>query len=342
MVINSANADTHRFSSVDVLIIGAGPIGLASAIEVQRAGLSARIVEKAALVNSLLGYPTGMEFFSTPELLEIGGHPLSTAHYKPIREEVIDYYIAVAKAEKLDINLYERVLGVEGKTGSFAVITDRGAHSARSVIVATGFFDYPNQLGVPGEELPKVTHYYKEPFSYAGQRVAVIGAKNSAAKVALGCHRHGAEVTLIHRGSEIGQSVKYWIRPDLENRIAEGSIHAYFSTSVQRINQGSLDLQTPNGPISIGNDWVVAMTGYQPDFDFLESIGVELEGDDRTPAHHPDTMESNKPGLYLAGTVCGGKNTSRWFIENGRIHAAHIAAHLTGRLIPVIEPHGQP
>ncbi len=341
-VVRSDNVEPDWFSSVDVLVIGAGPIGLACAIEVQRVGLSARIVEKDALVNSLLGYPTGMEFFSTPELLEIGGHPLPTARYKPIREEVIDYYIAVTKAEKLDINLYERVLQLEGQTGSFSVITDRGTHPTRSVIITTGFFDQPNLLGVPGEHLPKVTHYYKEPFSYAGQRVAVIGAKNSAARVALDCRRHGAEVTLIHRGSEIGQSVKYWIRPDLENRIAEGSIRAYFNTSILKINQGSLDLQTPDGPITIDNDWVVAMTGYQPDFNFLESLGIKFEGADRTPIHHPETMESNRPGLYLAGTVCGGKNTSRWFIENGRIHAAHIAAHLSGQPIPDIEPAGQP
>ena len=329
-------------NKVDVLIIGAGPIGLACAIEVQRAGLNARIVEKDALVNSLIGYPTGMEFFSTPELLEIGGHPLPTARYKPIREEVIDYYIAVAKAEKLDINLYERVLQVEGEVGSFTITTSTGVHTARAIIVATGFFDQPNLLGVPGEELPKVTHYYKEPFSYAGQRVAVIGAKNSAARVALDCLRHGAEVTLIHRGPGIGESVKYWIKPDLENRIAEGSILSYFNTTVLKISQGSIDLRTPGGAVTIGNDWVIAMTGYQPDFGFLESIGVDLEGDDRTPVHHPETMESNRRGLYLAGTVCGGKNTSRWFIENGRIHAAHIAAHLTGQPMPDIEPQGQP
>ena len=276
--------------TVDVLIIGAGPIGLSCAIHVQRAGLSARVVEKGALVNSLLGYPTGMEFFSTPELLEIGEHPLPTARYKPVREEAIDYYIAVAEAEKLDINLFECVLQVEGQTGSFSVITDKGIHPARSVIIATGFFDQPNLLGVPGEELPKVTHYYKEPFSYASQRVAVIGGKNSAAKVALDCRRHGAEVTLIHRGPEIGESVKYWIRPDLENRIAEGSIRAYFNTSARKINQGSIDLRTPGGPVTIGNDWVVAMTGYQPDFNFLEAIGVEFGEDDRTPIHHPKIL----------------------------------------------------
>lgn len=327
---------------VDVLIVGGGPIGLACGIEAKRLGLTARLIEKGALVNSLIGYPTGMEFFSTPELLEIGGHPLPTARYKPVREEVIDYYIAVARTEDLDIRLNEHVLRIDGEAGSFSVSTSQGKHNARAVVVATGFFDQPNLLDVPGGELPKVIHYYKEPYTYSGQHVAVIGAKNSATKAALDCHRHGASVTLIHRGAEIGQTVKYWIRPDLQNRIEEGSIQAYFNTTVVQINPNSIELASPKGPVSIANDWVLAMTGYQPNFSLLKSIGIELEGADRVPSHDPESMESNRTGLYLAGTVCGGKNTSRWFIENGRIHAARISAHIAGQPLPDIEPIGQP
>ncbi len=329
-------------ASVDVLVVGAGPIGLACGIEAQRAGLSARIVEKGGIVNSLLGYPTGMEFFSTPMLLEIGGHPLASARYKPVREEAIDYYIAVAKAENLDLRLYEQVLAVDGDRNSFSVSTSGGVHAARAVIVATGFFDQPNLLNVPGEDLPHVGHYFREPYAYAGQRVSIIGGKNSAAKAALSIHRVGAEVTIVHRGTGIGESVKYWIRPDLENRIAEGSIRAFFNTSVSEIGQGFIKLQTPDGPVTIGNDWVIAMTGYQPDFTFLESIGIEFEEEDQTPIYDLETMESSRKGIFLAGTVCGGRNTSRWFIENGRIHAAQISAHLSGRAIPNIKPQGQP
>ncbi|MEM8598553.1 MAG: YpdA family putative bacillithiol disulfide reductase [Bacteroidota bacterium] len=313
---------------VDVLIVGAGPIGLACGIEAKRHGLTARIVEKGGLVNSLIGYPTNLEFFSTPELLEIGGHPLPTANYKPHREETIDYYQNVAQQEALDVRLYERVEHVEGRDGAFEIVTSKGTHHARKVVVATGFFDHPNSLGVPGEALPKVTHYFKEPYPYAGQRVAVVGAKNSAAKVALDCYRHGAEVTLLVRGPAISDSVKYWIKPDLENRIKEGSIRAFFDTTVTAIEPDAVHLQTPEGARVIGNDFVLAMTGYRPDFRFLGVLGVLLDGDRRIPQHDPDTMESNRAGLYLAGTVCGGLNTSRWFIENGRVHAAQIMAHV--------------
>ena len=331
-----------RFAPVDVLIVGAGPIGLACALEIQRVGLTARIVEKGAIVNSLLGYPVGMEFFSTPELLEIGGHPLPTPRYKPIREEAIDYYQGIAIREGFDVWLYERVLRIDGEDNAFEVVTTKGVHPARKVIVATGFFDQPNRLGVPGADLPKVTHYYREAFPYTGQHVAVIGAKNSAAKAALDCHRHGAHVTLVHRGPEIGPSVKYWIRPDLENRIREGSIAAYFDTTVEAIRPDALDLRTPDGPVTLPNDWVLAMTGYHPDFAFLQTLGIRLDGEARVPAFDAETMETNRPGLFIAGTICGGANTSRWFIENGRIHAAHIAAHLAGLPIPNLEAHGQP
>ncbi|MEM6782846.1 MAG: YpdA family putative bacillithiol disulfide reductase [Bacteroidota bacterium] len=319
---------TTSSALVDVLVVGAGPIGLACGIEAKRHGLRARIVEKGGLVNSLIGYPTNLEFFSTPELLEIGGHPLPTANYKPHREETIDYYQNVALTEVLDVRLYERVEGVNGTDGAFEIVTSKGTHRARKVVVATGFFDQPNRLGVPGEELPKVSHYFKEPYPYASQRVAVVGAKNSAAKVALDCYRHGAEVTLLVRGPAISNSVKYWIKPDVENRIKEGSIRALFNTTVTAIELDAVHVQTPGGAQVIGNDFVLAMTGYRPDFRFLEALGIALDGDRRVPQHHPDTMESNRVGVYLAGTVCGGLNTSRWFIENGRIHAAQIMGHI--------------
>ncbi|HYG68234.1 MAG TPA: YpdA family putative bacillithiol disulfide reductase, partial [Anaeromyxobacteraceae bacterium] len=320
-----------RFAPADVLVVGAGPIGLACALEVQRAGRSARVVEKGALVHSIIGYPTGMEFFSTPELLEIGGHPLPTARYKPVREEAIDYYQTVARRERLDVRLYERVLRVDGEDGAFEVVSTKGVHACRKVVVATGFFDQPNRLGVPGEALPHVSHYYKEPYPFAGQRVVVVGAKNSSAKAALDLYRHGAAVTLVHRGPEVGPSVKYWIRPDLLNRIRDGVIAAHFHTTVTAIRPGEVDVSGPDGPATLPADFVLALTGYHPDFAFLETLGVRLEGPLRVPVCDAETMETNRPGLYLAGTVCGGYDTSRWFIENGRIHAARLAAHLTGR-----------
>lgn len=329
-------------TTVDLLVVGAGPIGIACALEAKRAGLTARIVEKGALVNSLVGYPTQMEFFSTPELLEIGGHPLATTLYKPRREETIDYYRGVAFREGLDVRLGERVESVEGEAGDFRVLTSKGEHRARAVAVATGFFDQPNVMGVPGEDLPHVSHYYKEPYAYSGRRIVVIGAKNSAAKAALESYRHGADVTLVVRGAEITTSVKYWIRPDLLNRIEEGSIAAHFHTTVDRITEDAVHVTTPDGPRQLAADFVLALTGYHPDFSFLSRLGIELEGDAKVPVFADETMETNRPGVYLAGTVCGGYNTSRWFIENGRIHAARIAAHLAGRPAPELEAKGQP
>jgi thioredoxin reductase (NADPH) len=329
-------------ASVDLLVVGAGPIGLACALAAERAGLTARVVEKGALVNSLVGYPTQMEFFSTPELLEIGGHPLATTLYKPRREEAIDYYRGVAQREGLDIRLGERVLGVDGEAGAFTVRTSKAEHRARAVAVATGFFDQPNPLGVPGEDLPHVTHYYKEPYPYSGRRVVVIGAKNSAAKAALECYRHGADVTVVVRGEGVGPSVKYWIRPDLLNRIEEGSIAAHTRTTVERITPEAVHVRTPEGPLAIPADAVLALTGYHPDFGFLRGLGIALEGNALVPRFDDATMETNRPGVFLAGTVCGGRNTSRWFIENGRIHAERIAAHLAGRPAPELTAKGQP
>jgi thioredoxin reductase (NADPH) len=321
----------------DVLVIGAGPVGLACAIEAQRQGLTARVLDKGTLVDSIFRYPARMEFFSTPELIEIGEHPFPIPHYKPTREDALEYYRLVAAREQLDLRLYESVTDVRGERGRFTVATSRGEHAARHVIVAIGFFDHPNRLGVPGEDLPKVAHYYREPFSYVGQQVAVIGARNSAAKAALDCYRHGARVTLIVRTAALSDTIKYWIRPDLENRIKEGSIQTFFDTGVEEIREGTLVLRTTDGVREIANDWVLAMTGYHPDFGLLERLGVRCEDDRfRTPVYDAATFETSRPGLYLAGTVCGGYQTNRWFIENGRFHARQIARHIAqGRADPL-------
>jgi thioredoxin reductase (NADPH) len=315
----------------DVLVIGAGPVGLACAIEAQRHGLTARVIEKGALVNSIVGYPANMEFFSTPELIEIGGYPFAVHGYKPTREESIEYYRGVAQREGLDLRLYERVQAVDGVADDFRIATEKGEHRARKIVVSTGFFDQPNLLNVPGEQLPKVTHYYREPYAYIRQKIAVVGARNSAAKAALDCHRHGAEVSLIVRSPTLSDSVKYWIRPDIENRIKEGSVRAYFSSTVEEIRPASVLLRTPDGPREIENDWVLAMTGYQPDFAFLELLGITFADDGfRTPIFDETTFETARRGVYIAGTVCGGCKTNRWFIENGRFHAQQIAKHIAG------------
>jgi len=323
--------DEHDATPVDLLVIGAGPVGLACAIEAQRRALTARVLDKGALVNSILGYPFNMEFFSTPELIEIGGHPFPVRRYKPTREDALEYYTLVAAREALDVRLYDPVMELRGSRGDFTVVTGRTRHVARHVVIATGFFDQPNRLGVPGEDLPKVTHYYREPYPFAGQRVAVVGAKNSAAKAALDCYRHGARVTMIVRSAALSPSIKYWIRPDLENRIAEGSITAMFDTSVQEIRDRTVLVQRPTGVEEIPNDWVLAMTGYHPDFGFLERLGVTFADDrQRVPVYNDATFETARAGVYIAGTVCGGYETSRWFIENGRFHARQILTHIAG------------
>ena len=321
----------------DLLVIGAGPVGLACAIEAKREGLSAVVIDKGTLVNSIVGYPTNMEFFSTPELIEIGGHPFPIPHYKPTREDAIEYYRTVVAREQLDVRLYETVLDVRGQRDDFTVTSSKEEHRCRNIVLSTGFFDRPNKLGVPGEDLPKVTHYYKEPYGYVRQKVAVIGAKNSAAKAALDCYRHGAEVTMIVRAPELSEKIKYWIKPDLENRIKEGSIRAYFNTTIEAITPTSLRLKTTDGLQEIANDWVLAMTGYHPDYPLLERFGVTFQEDRfRTPIFDDATFETARRGVYLAGTVCGGYQTGRWFIENGRFHASQIAKHIArGKAEPV-------
>ena len=314
---------------LDLIVIGAGPVGLACALEAKREGLQPAVIDKGALVNSIVGYPANMEFFSTPELIEIGGYPFPVQGYKPTREEAIEYYRGVTQRENLDVRLYERVVEVRGSQGDFTVVTSRDAYSARNVIVSTGFFDQPNLMRVPGEELPKVTHYYREPYPYMRQKVAIIGARNSAAKAALDCYRHGAQVTLIVRSAGLSDKIKYWIRPDLENRIKEGSIQAIFNASVTAIRERSISVLTPDGTREIENDWVIAATGYHPDFDFLETLRLEFRDDGfRTPVYDEASFETTRPGIYIAGTVCGGYQTSRWFIENGRFHARQIAKHI--------------
>ena len=316
---------------LDVLVIGGGPVGLACGIEARRERLEVRIIEKGALVNSIVGYPTNMEFFSTPELIEIGGYPFPVQAYKPTREEAIEYYRGVTDREGLNVALYEQVLDVTGERGEFTVVTTKEEYRARNVVVATGFFDVPNLLNVPGETLPKVTHYYREPYQYMRQKVVVVGAKNSAAKAALDCYRHGAEVTLIVRSAALSDKIKYWIKPDLENRIAEGTIRGFFNTTLEEIRASTVLLRTPEGPREIANDWVLAMTGYHPDYRFLESLRLQFSTDAcRTPVIDEVTFQSSRPGIYLAGTVCGGYCTSKWFIENGRFHARQIARHIAG------------
>ena len=327
---------------VDLLVVGAGPVGLACAVSAQRQGLTTRVIDKGTLVNSIVGYPAMMEFFSTPELIEIGGYPFAIPHYKPTREDAIEYYRSVTARERLDVRLYERVVEVQGVQGDFVVVTSKGEHRARNIVIAIGFFDQPTQLDIPGEHLPKVTHYYREPYGYVGQQVLVIGARNSAAKAALDCYRHGAHVTLAVRSAALSDRIKYWIRPDLENRIKEGSIRAYFNTAVESIADASVTLQTPDGRTEIPNDWVLAMTGYRPDFAFLEHLGVACADDPaRTPVYDEASFQTSRPGVYIAGTVCGGYDTGRWFIENGRFHAQQIATHIAqGRADP-IQLHGR-
>ena len=315
----------------DVAVIGAGPVGLACAIELRRRGLTVRVFDQGTLANSIFRYPTNMEFFSTPDLSEIGGYPFPVPGYKPTREDALEYYRGVAARESIELSLYDRVEAIDGSAGDFVVRAATGSHRVRAVVLATGFFDRANPLGVPGEDLPKVTHYYKEPFPYVGQDVAVIGARNSAAKAALDCYRHGARVTLVVRGAMLSEKIKYWIKPDLENRIKEGSIRAFFNSTVGEIRQDTLVLNTPSGASEIANDWVLAMTGYHPDFDLLQRFGVTFAEDGwRTPIYDESTFETARRGLHIAGTVCGGYQTGRWFIENGRFHARQIAEHLSG------------
>jgi thioredoxin reductase (NADPH) len=323
----------------DVLVIGAGPTGLACGIEAQRAGLNVLVVDKGCVVNSLFNYPANMTFFTTPELLEIGDLPFSTAHQKPTREEALEYYRKVAEHYRLAIAQYQRVETVAGSDGRFQItaIDNLGRiydHQVRKLVVATGYYDLANQLGVPGEDLPKVFHYYREPHPFFDTDVLVIGGKNSAAISALDLWRHGARVTLVHRGPKMHHHVKYWILPDIENRISRGEIKAYFSSTVQHIEPELVVLETPSGPLTLKNDFVFALIGYHPDYDFLRAVGIELSPEQCRPICDPETLESNVPGIYVAGVIVAGSRTNEIFIENGRFHGQMIARDLKKKLSP--------
>ncbi len=314
----------------DLFIIGAGPIGLACGIAAQNAGMDHIIADKGCLVNSLYHYPQNMSFFSTSDRLEIGGIPFISYNPKPTRSEALEYYRRVTMSRKLNTRLYEEVNSIEKKASAFYISTSKNQYIAKAVVVATGFYDLPYLLNVPGEELDKVKHYYSEAHPYFDMKVVVVGAANSSVDVALELYRKGAkEVTMIVRESEINPRVKYWVRPDIENRIKEGSIKAHFNSNLKEILPNSVKASTPQGDIELENDFVLAMTGYQPDFTFLKSIGVEIGNDDfKTPKYNPETMETNVEGIYLAGVICGGLKTNIWFIENSRVHADMILEHL--------------
>lgn len=324
-------------SRFDVIVVGAGPTGLACGIELQRRGVDAVLFDKGCVVNSLYHYPTNMTFFTTPELLEIGDIPMTSLGDKPVRAEALKYYRRVAEHYKLNIHQYEGVDSISGQDGAFTVCTtdrtgERRGYTARKVILSTGFYDRPNLLNVPGEDLPKVIHYYKEAHPYWGLDVAVVGGKNSACIGALELHWAGARVTLIHRGAELSSNVKYWIKPNIENRIRSGEVKAWFTSQITEIRPRSITVRTPSGPIELNNDFVFAMTGYHPDLDLLASVGITLDPDSRRPYTNPDTLESRRPGIYLAGVIVAGMHTNEIFIENGRFHGAVIARDIAAKL----------
>ncbi|MGM0505564.1 MAG: YpdA family putative bacillithiol disulfide reductase [Bacteroidota bacterium] len=317
-----------------VLIIGAGPIGLATGIELKRRNIPFLILEKGALTNSIYHYPVNMTFFSTSEKLEIGDVPFISHGPKPTRSEALEYYRRVAEKWELPIHLYEKVTSLKGEEGNFTVITDKSTYRADHVVVATGFYGVPKRMNVPGEDLPKVSHYYKEPHPYAWQNVLVVGAGNSGVDVALETWRCNANVTMAIRDNSIKETVKYWVRPDIENRIKNGEINAYFNSSVKEIREAEVDLETPDGIKTIPNDFVLAMTGYLPHFEFMETLGIELSKDDqRKPDFDENSLETNRQGIYVAGVVCGGMDTSSLFIENSRVHAVRIAESIKSRQI---------
>ncbi len=334
--ISEAESAADWTTVFDLLVIGAGPTGLACAIEAKKAGFKAALVDKGCVCNSLYHYPSNMTFFTTSELLEIGDIPFPSPNAKPTRNEALQYYRQVAAHYQLDIRQYHRVRGVTGSDGHFTVqLEDRFGRPAqmraRKLAIATGYYDLPNMMNIPGEDLSKVHHYYDDPHPYFGLDVIVIGGKNSAAIAALELWRHGARVTLVHRGAEIHRHVKYWIKPDIENRIKNGEIPAYFRSSVVEITPDAVVLETPKGRVTLRNDFVFAMTGYRPDFAFLEDLGVRFEGPDRRPVCDPQTIESNVAGVYLAGVIVAGSRTNEIFIENGRFHGRQIAQALASK-----------
>lgn len=317
----------------DIIIIGAGPIGLNCGIVAKKAGLSYLIIEKGCLVNSLYNYPQNMTFFSTSEKLEIGGVPFISVNPKPTRLEALEYYRRVALKFELNIKLFEEVGELENLDGQYIVETTKGKYQSKYIIVSAGFYDLPALLHIPGENLPKVYHYYKDPHYFAMQKVVVIGASNSSVDAALECYRKGAEVTMVIRSLQIGERVKYWVRPDILNRIEEGSIKAFFNAGLTEVRAQEVVINTPKGLLTIPNDFVLALTGYQPNFIFLKKLGIELSSNEKQyPTYNPQTMETNRKGLYLAGVICGGMDTHLWFIENSRIHADVIVKDILAQL----------
>ena len=317
----------------DLIIVGGGPIGLACAIEAQMKKLNYLIIEKGALVNSIFNYPLYMTFFSTAERLEIGDIPFNCLTPKPGRQDALEYYRNIHRYFKFNLNLFEKVTSVsKQENGSFEVITNKGNYASSHVIIATGFYDIPLYMNIPGEDLQKVRHYYKEAHEYAFRKILVVGANNSSVDAALECYRKGADVTMVIRKSEINKRVKYWAKPDIENRISEGSINAYFESTLCEVRENEVEINTPEGKITLENDFVLALTGYRPDLEFLQKMGIQLSEDEqKVPHYNPETMETNVEGLYLAGVVCGGMETQKWFIENSRVHAELILQSIASK-----------
>ncbi|WP_306351480.1 YpdA family putative bacillithiol disulfide reductase [Flavobacterium sp. '19STA2R22 D10 B1'] len=307
----------------DLIIVGGGPIGLACAIAAQRKGLNYLIIEKGAIVNSIFHYPLYMTFFSTAERLEIGDIPFNCIAPKPGRQEALDYYRNIHRYFNFNINLFETVEKVtKTDSDSFIIQSNKATYTSKNVVISTGFYDIPLYLDIPGESLPKVRHYYKEAHEYAFSKVLIIGANNSSVDAALECWRKGAEVIMVIRKNVISDRVKYWVKPDIENRIAEGSIKVYFESNISKITEHQVEIVTPEETVIVENDFVLALTGYRPDLEFLQNMGIHLSDDGKSvPQYNPETMETNISGLYLAGVVCGGLETQKWFIENSRIHA---------------------
>ncbi|WP_158840870.1 YpdA family putative bacillithiol disulfide reductase [Polaribacter sp. L3A8] len=313
----------------DIVIIGGGPIGIACGLEAQKKGLSYVIIEKGPIVNSVYNYPVNMQFFSSSEKLEIDEIPFISKENKPRRSEALEYYRRIATSNKLNIHLFEKVTSVSKTATEFTVVSDKKTYKSANIIIATGFYDIPNILNVQGENLSKVSHYYNDPHFYAGQKLAVIGASNSSVDAALECYRKGAEVTMVIRGAEVGQRVKYWVRPDIINRIEEGNIKVYYNTTVKEITKDTIVLNKKEGAEILQNDFVLALTGYKPNFTLLDEIGVSFSKDEKKiPTYNDETMETNVKGVYLAGVICGGMETHKWFIENSRIHAKMIIANV--------------
>lgn len=316
----------------DLIIVGGGPIGLACAIEAEKKKLNYLIIEKGAIVNSIFNYPLYMTFFSTAERLEIGEIPFNCLAPKPGRQEALEYYRNIHRYFKFKINLFEKVLDVKKENELFKIKTDKQNYESKNVVIATGFYDIPIEMNVLGENLPKVRHYYKEAHEYAFRKVLVVGANNSSVDAALECWRKGADVTMVIRKNEINNRVKYWVKPDIENRIEEGSIKAYFESNITEIRENEVEIETATGKIIIENDFVLALTGYKPDLNFLEKMGIQLSDDElKIPVYNSETMETNIEGLFLAGVVCGGMQTHKWFIENSRVHANMIVDYITSK-----------